>query len=580
MVENMPSQEIERLTKTSQGNMSIINFDLKNDDNIPGEDCIYKIIKHHFVLNVFLAIFTSFSFPKFPNILEINNKSCVQFVKITKLSFRNLKHTVLENPYNTIKLCISKEVMQYKLYLNTKKYNNYTKYTDIIKPLVEFNNKSNSVNKVFLEHCLNLPAHTFYCFYQILKMFLFYAKPIFYHTLKTPRFAFSKKRAKQNAAPIPNVYQLPLQIFNNLLKFFPQTLHFNFNKVFNVTPLKKERFSTDFCYYTIFQIDNCLLHMNIADRVFAINQIEFCSNKLSVFDHLFDKFKHKIKNTRSNITFYGDSTFVNIYSKRYMLNDFRYKFTQNKLNSVTLKEYLMLTKCLTNRQTLNEIQFKIFLDNFKQIHLNILSKKYVNNLKTFVKPMSKLDFIIKFNLKVKQQTNDKDYLEIEKSKTKYINNCSKELKCVFNKYKRTICNSKDQIHNTRSISHNINRSHYFKSHQDFMQFNRNKLKQLCISDTKLELECKLQLNKAKKICNASWMSFAKLLYKYTCNTNLSRYLKSNYIKIHILENAYLHLNCCLNDKQFDFIYTHTRMLDIHWIKCVKWIDNTIKTISD
>ena len=89
MVENMPSQEIERLTKTSQGNMSIINFDLKNDDNIPGEDCIYKIIKHHFILNVFLAIFTSFSFPKFPNILEINNKSCVQFVKITKLSFRN-----------------------------------------------------------------------------------------------------------------------------------------------------------------------------------------------------------------------------------------------------------------------------------------------------------------------------------------------------------------------------------------------------------------------------------------------------------------------------------------------------------
>ena len=117
--------------------------------------------------------------------------------------------------------------------------------------------------------------------------------------------------------------------------------------------------------------------MNIADRVFAINQIEFCSNKLSVFDHLFDKIKHKIQNTRSDITFYGDSNFVNIYSKRYMLNDFRDKCTPNEMNSITLKEYLMLTKCLSNRQAVNEIQFKIFLDKFNQIHLNRISKKYV-----------------------------------------------------------------------------------------------------------------------------------------------------------------------------------------------------------
>ena len=113
-----------------------------------------------------------------------------------------------------------------------------------------------------------------------------------------------------------------------------------------------------------------------------------------------------------------------------------------------------------------------------------------------------------------------------------------------------------------------------------MEFNRTKLKQLFIKVHKLELKCKLELNKAKKLCNVSWMSYAKLLYRYTCKTHLSRYLKSNYIKIHILENAYSHLNCCLTKKQFDFIFTHTKVLDLSWIKCVKWIDKKLKTLAD
>ena len=197
LVENLPRSEIERLKRTTSTDIAIIDYDLNNDDNIPGEDFIIKMKKHHFVLNVFLAIFTSFSFPKLPNILEINNRSCLQFVKIRKLNFQNLKRNVLSNQYNTIHFFISKEVMQYKLYLNKKKHNKYIKYTNIIQPLVEFNNTSYSFNKVFFEHCLNLPATTFYCFYQILKMFLCYAKPIFYHNLQTPRFAFSKKRANK-----------------------------------------------------------------------------------------------------------------------------------------------------------------------------------------------------------------------------------------------------------------------------------------------------------------------------------------------------------------------------------------------
>ena len=104
MVDNLPRSEIERLKKNAPPNISIINYDLNNDDTIPGEDFIYKIIKQHFVLNVFLAIFTSFSFPKFPNILEINNKSCLQFVKTKKIKFSKFKTNCFIKPiqYNTL----------------------------------------------------------------------------------------------------------------------------------------------------------------------------------------------------------------------------------------------------------------------------------------------------------------------------------------------------------------------------------------------------------------------------------------------------------------------------------------------
>ena len=47
-----------------------------------------------------------------------------------------------------------------------------------------------------------------------------------------------------------------------------------------------------------------------------------------------------------------------------------------------------------------------------------------------------------------------------------------------------------------------------------------------------------------------------------------------------MENAYSHLNYCLNEKQFDFIFTHTKVLDISWIKCVIWIDKKLKTLAD
>ena len=213
-------------------------------------------------------------------------------------------------------------------------------------------------------------------------MFILYSKTVFFTNLKTPCFVFSKKRAKQNASPLPNVYKIPLIIFNNLLKFFPKTVNFNFNKVFNVKPLKKQMLSIEYAYYSIFQIDSCMAKMSIADKFFANNNIKFCSNKWSVFDHVFNKIKHKTEHIKSDV--------VNSYSKRYMLNEFIKGFTPNKLSCITLNEYVILCKFLMNSQSMNEIKFKIFLDKFEHIYLNTISKKYENNLKKGCKAYVKI----------------------------------------------------------------------------------------------------------------------------------------------------------------------------------------------
>ena len=162
--------------------------------------------------------------------------------------------------------------------------------------------------------------------------------------------------------------------------------------------------SIEYAYYSIFQIDSCMAQMEIADKFFANTNIKFCSNKWSVFDHVFNKIKHKTEHIKSDV--------VNLYSKRYMLNKFIKGFTPNKLSCITLNEYVMLRKFLMNSQSMHEIQFKIFLDKFEQIYLNTISKKYENNIKKVVKPMSKSDFIKSFNLQFKQENKQDDYLEI------------------------------------------------------------------------------------------------------------------------------------------------------------------------
>ena len=104
-----------------------------------------------------------------------------------------------------------------------------------------------------------------------------------------------------------------------------------------------------------------------------------------------------------------------------------------------------------------------------------------------------------------------------------------------------------------SILNTTNTSNYFTTRNDFIQFNQTNLKALAIKGTKLECECNLQINKVKKMCDESWMSYSNILNSYLSKTYLSRKIKSNYIKIHILQNAYTHLHCCLTDKQFDFM---------------------------
>ena len=224
-----------------------------------------------------------------------------------------------------------------------------------------------------------------------------------------------------------------------------------------------------------------------------------------------------------------------------------------------------------NIKSMHEIEFKIFLDKFEKIYLNTISTKYVKNLKEVVKPISRYDFIKSFNLNFKQEYKHSDYLDIKTIKTEDINTCSDELKNVFIEYKTP-------IQNMHSTFHTTDKRHLFKTRHDFIEFNRNNLEKLVIKGYKLECECRSNMSNVKKMCDESWMSYSNILNNYLSNTYLSREMKSNYIKINILQTAYKHLNCCLTNKQFDFIFTQTKILDTKWIKCVSLLDKELKTI--
>ena len=562
MIQNLDRENIEKLKKIKIKQVRIIDYDilpLHSTDKI--EDSIYRLIKQNFILNVFIAICTSFTFPALPNLYEINNKSCLQKIKLKQIHFNKFKQNILSTPYNRINIFIHKECMQYKLYLNKAKHKQTIKKKSSLLKYLEFNKNSYNYNKCFLEHCLNLPAETFYSFYQILKMFILYSKPIFYnHESKNVRFVFSKKRAKRNCMPIPNVYQIPLIIFNNLLKFCPKTIQYNFHKVFNVQPLKIDKFSIEYGYYSIFEIDSCIKQMNIADRIFANFQIQWCSNKCSVFDHIYDKIKHR--------TDYRKLDVVNYFSKRYILKQYIQGLKPNSFSFISLNEYLMLNKCLMDIKSRHEIEFKIFLDNFKTHFFNTISKRYIVNLKPRVKALSKCEFIKLFNLQFKHENVKTEYLNFEQIKKENDIDYLDELKYL---YKANTISIKME---TSTLS-KINKIEYFKTRNDFILHNRTSLRNIAIKGKQLEIKYKLAIQLVVKICNETWVSYSIVLDMLLSKTYLSSRCKSNYIKNHILETAYKHLKCCLTEKQFEFIYSQTIILYTDWKTCARLLDRRL-----
>ena len=107
-----------------------------------------------------------------------------------------------------------------------------------------------------------------------------------------------------------------------------------------------------------------------------------------------------------------------------------------------------------------------------------IRKKYVTNLKTFPKHISKINFIknatiLKENLKKENILTD-DLTKLENMLKEDVLACSEEFKHVFKKYTLPICNK-------------VDRSHYFRNHQDFLQFNRIKLKKNVYSRTKIRI---------------------------------------------------------------------------------------------
>ena len=106
-------------------------------------------------------------------------------------------------------------------------------------------------------------------------------------------------------------------------------------------------------YYPIVDIDQCLLQMNCVDQLLSLKNIRYCSNRYSVFNHLFIKSKQKIEKSKSTIDFYGHLNEVNIYSKIHMLNEFSIDFHSNKPTLVDLHDYCMLRKFINVKRIIN-----------------------------------------------------------------------------------------------------------------------------------------------------------------------------------------------------------------------------------
>ena len=437
LVENVPKSNIDQQLIKSKKNFSVINYDKLDKKNMNQSDSLYKLIKKTFFLNQFLIILSSFSFNCIPSSYEIYRQN----VELKKISFHTASFKMFTLPLNSmnfflkpIQFCMYRKdffktnsIISCRPFINKNQYKDYMSSYHLFNNLMTYNNQALTFKKGFFYTCYNLPPNIFYCIYNILLSFISFSDTVFFNTLPSPKFIFSKKRADRSSRPLPNAYKCPIHVYQNLFNFFPETSNFEFKDVFNVQELKRDIQSTHYFYFKIRDIDQCLLQMNMVEQLLSLKNIRYVSNRYSLFNHLFIKSKQKIQSkkgidfiwpsnevniykskhkikSKTPIDFYGLSNKVNIYSKIHMLNELCIDFQLKKNTSLNLQDYCMLKKFLKGQKDLKLIKFEKFLLHFQKLHSITMRKINIkqNILKAKFKRQQKIviDEILQKKLKL------------------------------------------------------------------------------------------------------------------------------------------------------------------------------------
>ena len=525
-------KKMEDFYKSSK-KIKILNFDCFHDNF----DKFNLLIKKYFLSNFFIVILTSFIFVDSNMLIkEIRNKSSIQFLTYQTITCNTLFNVPFYSIYfNLFKLSLKNNKINIKI--GFKPENKIDLSFDQKKTFNYFRNCNENKffrKKSFFNNILNLGIKNFQNIYQIFITFYKYAKPIFYSNLKLHKCeckkikgvnnccVYSNKRRKRSVNPLPNVYQIDKLVFDNFFSFFHELKKFKFEKICNLKLLKRERLSYKYNYISITEMDQIFFQLIMLDKCLGTIDVTKCSNRLNVFDILFEKIKFDYFdqfNTKQT-TFYGYNPQVNLYSKKYMLNKFLKKNQKNiknkkKINFLNIKEYHFLKQCLQNNTN------KTFEE------LNSFCQTFIKNKSSMTKKCNK----ISKPLNIKYLKDKEDVLFED---TIFEN----KLKKLLNKEhlnSKTYCNT--HLKTESKIVHYNNRS-------DFLTFNR-KQNNICDSLRNIkEFELEIEIEKILKKCQQTWYSFVKQIYnKYSTVFKTQKFINEK-TNIFIAKEATRHLTTC------------------------------------
>lgn len=210
----------------------------------------------------------------------------------------------------------------------------------------------------------------------------------------------TKKRAKRKVQMLPNVYKIKKSHFKKIFKYFEELNFFDFNKTFNIVPVKRlaGRYSHRYLYYKIYDINRVEHQLNLASEVQSVMNIHMSSQKWMIIEHFFNVLRKKIYLSNASTLlkpdkFYSSKMYqVNKASMLYLLKEYIKDFNYNilDLKDIDTLQYTLdcdifggekvvnfykYTECLIKKDDIKLPNVKVSRRKMKEIGFEKLKKK-------------------------------------------------------------------------------------------------------------------------------------------------------------------------------------------------------------